>query len=248
MSLKWGSVAVVAVIAALLSLAVVINRSDDPQAVAGYRLPWSADAGSPDGSHRGFAVVQGIQQTDPVTGACVSGCSTHNEPGKHYAWDFALPDGTAVLAARSGRVGLVQGNWSPDHCGGVAPIDGAPSGFVVSPFIGVQVNMVTIDHGDGTSALYLHLSEVAPEIMAKAKTGGSVVQGEQIGLSGRTGFTQCQPHLHFQVEKTVRADWSTDSIPIAFTDADVVARTTDGVPVEGESYVSDNVVVDSAAG
>ena len=245
---KWGSVVVVAVIAALLSLAVVISRSGDDQASQDYRLPWSADAESPDGSHRGFLVIQGIRQTDPISGACVSGCETHSDEGMHDAWDFDLPDGTEVLAARAGRVGLVQGSWRPDHCGGLVPVADAPAGFVVDQLIGNQANLVVIDHGDGTSALYLHLSEVAAPILEKARAGGQVVQGEVLGLSGRTGLTQCRPHLHFQVERTVRADWFTDSVPIAFSDSDVVAQTADGVPVEGESYVSDNIQVTTAVG
>ena len=115
----------------------------------------------------------------------------------------------------------------------------APAG-IVSPLIGNEANFVEIDHGDGTSALYLHLSQVAPEIERKAKTGEPVLQGELLGLSGKTGFTQCLPHLHFQVENSVRADWFTTSVPISFADRDVVSRNPQGIPVEGESYVSEN--------
>ena len=58
--------------------------------------------------------------------------------------------------------------------------------------------------------------------------------------AARTGLTGCRPHLHFQVQPSVRADWFTDSIPMRFVDRDVVGRTSDGVPVEGEDYISDN--------
>jgi hypothetical protein len=64
-----------------------------------------------------------------------------------------------------------------------------------------------------------------------------------LGLSGKTGFTQCVPHLHFQVETSVRADWFTTSLPVSFSDHDVVVRTVDGVPVEGESYHSENIPI-----
>ena len=157
-----------------------------------------------------------------------------------YSWDFALPEGTEVLAARAGTVALMNGNWRPDHCGGLTASDTAN---VVSPFIGNEANFVEIDHGDGTAALYLHLSEVSPTIARKAKTGEPVDQGEVLGLSGRTGFTQCVPHLHFQVQDSVRADWFTTSVPVSFVDRDVVSRTPRGVPVQGESYESDNTPV-----
>jgi len=104
---------------------------------------------------------------------------------------------------------------------------------------------VEIDHGDGTSALYLHLSTVSPDIERKAKTGERVERGEVLGLSGRTGYTQCEPHLHFQVESSVKADWFTTSLPVSFADQDVLSRAPKGVPVEGESYVSDNISIGS---
>jgi len=79
-----------------------------------------------------------------------------------------------------------------------------------------------------------------PEIERKVKTGEPVLQGELLGLSGKTGFTQCLPHLHFQVENSVRADWFTTSVPISFADRDVVSHNPQGIPVEGASYVSEN--------
>jgi murein DD-endopeptidase MepM/ murein hydrolase activator NlpD len=58
-----------------------------------------------------------------------------------------------------------------------------------------RANFVRILHDDGSMALYAHL-----------KTGGVLVRvgqqvqaGQQIGLSGNTGFTT-GPHLHFAVQ------------------------------------------------
>lgn len=230
MKLKWLAAAVVAVLAAV-ALAVAISQTGAaPDESATYRLPWS--------SGQSYPVLQGVEQTDPLTGTCSSGCSTHSEEGMRYSWDFGLPEGTGVLAARAGTVALVQGSWRPDHCGGLSAIAGAPTGFIVSPLIGNQANLVLIDHGDGTSALYLHLATVSDGILRKAATGQPVARGELLGASGKTGLTQCRAHLHFQVQATVRADWFTDSLPVRFSDADVVARTSDGVPVEGQSYVA----------
>ena len=201
------------------------------EAPAQYRLPYAA------GSR--FAVLQGNFRTD-VSGSCRSGCGTHSAELMHYALDFDLPEGTPVLAARAGTVALAAGGWSAEHCGGTAPIADAPPGYLVSANIDNEANYVEIDHGDGTSALYLHLSEVSSQVLAKARTGGEVRQGELLGRSGRTGMTQCHPHLHFQVEVSKKADWLTTSLPVRFADHDVTSRTPDGVPVEGQSYLSDN--------
>jgi hypothetical protein len=196
-----------------------------------YKLPWAAD--------ELHSVMQGNSRFDDAR-QCISGCSTHNDDSMRFAFDFDLPEGTEVLAARAGTVALANGNWAADHCVGVSA---APGERGTGPAVGNETNFVEIDHGDGTSALYLHLSEVSPSIEQKARTGQRVEQGEVLGLSGKTGFTGCVPHLHFQVEGSVRSDWFTTSLPVSFTDHDVVARTTDGVPLEGESYDSDNVPI-----
>jgi len=195
---------------------------------ADYKLPWVA------GSR--FAVLQGNSELD-LGSNCRSGCSTHKDDSMRYAWDFDLPEGTPVLAARAGTVALTNGSWRPDHCGGVTADQSGP---ITSALIGNEANFVEIDHGDGTSALYLHLAEVAPAIQTKAKTGEPVAQGEVLGLSGKTGYTQCVSHLHFQVQNTVRADWFTTSQPIRFADQDVMSQSPAGVPMEGQSYSSSN--------
>ena len=181
--------------------------------------------------------MQGNFTADPL-GHCLTGCGTHDDDAMRFAWDFDLPEGTEVLAARGGTVVLTNGSWDPDHCGGVSA---GQTGNVVSQLVGNEANFVQIDHGDGTSALYLHLSSVSPEVERKAKSGEPVAQGEVLGLSGKTGYTQCMPHLHFQVEQSTTADWFTTSLPIAFADSDVTSRSPSGIPLEGDSYGSDNV-------
>ncbi len=240
------AVTLAAVAALAVGLTVGLSQTGAAGSTATYLLPWAA------GAENRQTVLQGVFRSNGP-GSCTSGCATHRNEGMNSAWDFDMREGTPVLAARSGTVALVQGSWSPDHCGrlpGVAgsvenaagvTVDGTIDGEVSDPLIGNQANFVLIDHRDGTSALYLHLSSVDPLIEEKARSGGTVARGEVLGRSGRTGLTGCQPHLHFQVQPSVRADWFTDSIPIHFVDRDVVARTPDGVPVEGESYVSDNV-------
>ncbi|MET0865087.1 MAG: M23 family metallopeptidase [Nakamurella sp.] len=217
----------VAWLAAVL-LFMAAGCSAAPAAPTTYLLPWAAGS-----SH---LVLQGNYTADAL-GHCLTGCGTHDDDSMRYAWDFDLPEGTEVVAARAGTVALANGSWPAGHCGGVAP---GQAGNVISELVGNEANFVEIDHGDGTSALYLHLSSVSEEIERKAKTGQAVVQGELLGLSGKTGYTQCSPHLHFQVQPSVKADWFTDSLSISFADPDVTTRNPTGHPVEGDSYISAN--------
>ena len=46
-----------------------------------------------------------------------------------------------------------------------------------------------------------------------------VSQGEVIGTAGKTGWTYCTPHLHFQLQKTGNSYWQ-QSIPITFDEVD----------------------------
>lgn len=227
-----------AVTVALLAAAVACGRAGaGGTGSSAYLLPWQAGQQE--------MVLQGISRFDEWQD-CTSGCSTHNDDAMRFALDFALPEGTSVLAARAGTVALVNGSWPADHCGGLSASAATNAGVgIVGQLIGNEANFVEIDHGDGTSALYLHLSTVSPDIERKATTGQRVEQGEVLGLSGKTGYTQCVPHLHFQVEASVKADWFTDSVPVSFVDHDVVSRTADGVPIEGESYLSDNAPIGS---
>jgi len=210
-----------------LGLTIAVGRAGAEPSP--YKLPWAAG--------ELHTVLQGNSRFDDAH-QCISGCSTHNDDSMRFAFDFDLPEETEVIAARAGTVALANGSWPKDHC--VSAPEAENAGNVA---VGNETNFVEIDHGDGTSALYLHLSEVSPNIERKAKTGERVEQGEVLGLSGKTGFTQCVPHLHFQVQGSVKADWFTTSLPLSFADHDVIARTADGVPVEGESYESDNVPI-----
>src|SRR5207245_2884069 len=56
--------------------------------------------------------------------------------------------------------------------------------------------------------LYLHLQQVGVLV------NQSVGQGQQIGLSGKTGYTNCGPHLHFQ--RQAQGIWITNSTQVYF--------------------------------
>ncbi|HDZ54526.1 hypothetical protein LCGC14_0102600 [marine sediment metagenome] len=147
-----------------------------------------------------------------------------------YAFDFTLTDGDPMVASRAGTVFAVKDNSNTGGC------DESSIG---------HVNYVIIDHGDGTSALYLHLQYNSVTV----KEGELIEQGQEIARADSTGYV-CGAHLHFQVQETPQDKWHwyTQSIQISFSDADVLAKTPDGVPIEGESYVSDNALLPKVSG
>lgn len=123
-----------------------------------------------------------------------------------YAFDFGLPEGTKVCASRGGKVAAIREDLS--------------GGGLTQEYRG-KANFVKIDHGDGTTASYLHLQKDG----ALVEVGQTVEAGDVIGLSGATGYVT-GPHLHFQVEK------GSETIEIKFEEC--------GIPVEGKSYASKN--------
>ncbi len=92
-----------------------------------------------------------------------------------YGYDFTMPIGTIVNAARDDVVQFAQ--------------DGARDGDRA------RTNLITIEHSDGTVALYSHLTLNGVHVTI----GQTVVAGDVIGQSGDTGNTGGLPHLHFSL-------------------------------------------------
>ena len=86
--------------------------------------------------------------------------------GTHTGLDFAADTGAPVMAAKSGTVSLTEEAWAG--------------------------TLVTIDHGDGVSTRYAHMSQVLVE------DGQRVQIGDYIGAVGEEGNVT-GPHLHFEV-------------------------------------------------
>ncbi len=119
--------------------------------------------------------------------------STYSHNGRAaFAYDFGLHEGTPVLAAAGGVVTHAVDGFTA--CGGADLLRAS--------------NYVTIDHPDGSATHYGHMAGVDVEV------GQIVSSGEQIGLSGNTGFSGCQPHLHFA--RQVQGGPVTQSIPVYF--------------------------------
>ena len=120
------------------------------------------------------------------------GSFSHTDAQNLYAVDFAADIGTPVLAARDGVVMQVESDF-------------AKAGLSLEKF-GGRANFVRILHEDGTMALYAHLQESGVLV----RVGQRVRAGQEIGLSGNTGFTT-GPHLHFVVQ--VNRGMRLESIP-----------------------------------
>jgi hypothetical protein len=74
-----------------------------------------------------------------------------------------------------------------------APIEAANSGIVLyADNMGIYGNCVIIDHGQGISSQYGHMSSIA------VKAGQQVTKGQIIGNTGVTGFAGGD-HLHFSI-------------------------------------------------
>lgn len=91
----------------------------------------------------------------------------------HKGVDFRVPVGTPVKATFDAQV--VRKNWNFSRNG----------------------NCVELREqgGDGRTAIFLHLSEVLPEV----RPGMKVSRGQVIARSGNTGHSFA-PHLHYQLE------------------------------------------------
>lgn len=116
-----------------------------------------------------------------------------------FATDFNLPTGTPFVASRGGVVSYVDESQASD---------GGTAGQLVFG------NAVFVDHGDDTSALYLHspMGGIAVEV------GDTVQQGDTLGVVGQSGLAG-YPHLHFIVVEGTTV-FPYDGVPVSFANAD----------------------------
>jgi murein DD-endopeptidase MepM/ murein hydrolase activator NlpD len=107
----------------------------------------------------------------PAQGARTGWFGEGRRSHRHAGIDFDGDTGDAIVAAGAGTV--THAGWAPSGYSGYG-------------------QMVLIDHGNGVTTLYAHLSRVAVRV-------GTVVQpGEYIGAMGTTGNVTGS-HLHFEV-------------------------------------------------
>src|SRR5262249_42700654 len=90
-------------------------------------------------------------------------------PAMHAGLDFRAPSGSPALATAPGTV--VTAGWN-----------------------GGYGRMVEIDHGNGFSTRYAHLSKI------HVKVGQKVATGDTVGDVGSTGRST-GPHLHYEIRR-----------------------------------------------
>ncbi|BAP57404.1 hypothetical protein THII_3107 [Thioploca ingrica] len=111
---------------------------------------------------------------------CTQGFKGKYSHSSKNAVDLDMPEGSIVCAARDGVVVEIKADSTV--VGSRDPKDAD------------KANFVRILHKDGTYAQYAHLQTGG----VKVNVGSSVSEGEEIALSGNTGFST-GPHLHFEV-------------------------------------------------
>jgi murein DD-endopeptidase MepM/ murein hydrolase activator NlpD len=106
--------------------------------------------------------------------------NSYSRRGSHigrFAYDFAMPFGAEIAAARAGTVSERRDQYSDDDRRGG------------------HENGVFVVHDDGTMAAYLHMREEGVLV----DVGDEVAAGDVIGFVGTSGTAPDNPHLHFEV-------------------------------------------------
>jgi hypothetical protein len=129
------------------------------------------------------------------------------------AYDFTMPIGDPVTAARAGIVRQVRED-SPDDGQGVG-----------------QHNYVFIEHEDGTTAFYAHLMQYSVTVTP----GDTVEVGERFASSGNSGYSG-EPHLHIGIYEDYPPVEGND-LPFNFRNADGPLDTRGGL-IRGETYTA----------
>jgi len=185
-----------ATVAAGGSSLVAVLSAADPSRGGDFELRMDSLPGDPSARPRDVEYLLPLRQPKFRIDQGYGGGFSHNDPQNRYAVDFAADTGTPVLAARDGVVMQVESDFDR-------------AGLNLEKY-GGRANFVRILHDDGAMSLYAHLKTEG----ALVRVGQRVRAGQQIGLSGNTGFTT-GPHLHFAVQ--VNRGMRLESLPFKMT-------------------------------
>ena len=144
-----------------------------------YKPPWPLDVE--------YGTVQG------------NGPDYSHNGNQLYAFDFGVPEGGDLVAARGGLVGDVVENLSKNYNPCVNKKNDGPA------------NYVRIDQEDGTFGYYAHLKKDTVPLTV----GDRVERGDAVGEAGNTGRS-CGPHLHFQSSVTSASSYYGQTLRIRF--------------------------------
>jgi len=173
---------------------VVVARlyASDPGKPHGFDVQLEQTLGDPHARPLDYRYGLPFDQARVSVGQGPGGRFSHDDAQTRHAVDFALPEGTPVLAAREGVVLQLESGF-------------AGTGLDRERYA-TRANQVRILHPDGSMAVYAHL---APKGVL-VQVGQQVRKGQQIALSGNTGYSTA-PHLHFVVQ--VNRGMRLESVP-----------------------------------
>ena len=174
----------------------LLARLQPPAGSSTLKLQLEAVPGDPTARPRDVLYQLPFDAPRVAVSQAPQGRFSHEDAENRDAIDFALPEGTPVLAARAGTVMQVQAGYRD---GGQDPARDLS-----------RANVIRILHEDGSMAVYAHLQANG----ARVRPGQLVQAGQRIGRSGNTGYSTA-PHLHFAVQ--VNAGMRLRSIPVRIT-------------------------------
>lgn len=185
-----------ATVAAGGSSLVAVLSPADPSRGGDFGLRMDSLPGDPSARPVDVEYLLPLRQSSARIDQGYGGQFSHEDDQNRYAIDLAAEIGTPVVAAREGVVMQVESDFDR-------------AGLNLEKF-GGRANFVRILHDDGAMSLYAHLKADG----ALVRVGQRVRAGQQIGLSGNTGFTT-GPHLHFAVQ--VNRGMRLESLPFRMT-------------------------------
>ena len=150
-------------------------------------------------------------------GNCTS-ASHRASVGQQFAYDLIMPIATTLIASRGGVVVGIEESFSDGT--------GVPG----------EENYVAIQHDDGTTGRYIHVTTLG----ALVELQDVVLQGDVIALSGHSGNSTA-PHLHLDVVNgpsgtlCLPQQRNCISVPINFRNT---STHVNGL-IEGQSYTAE---------
>jgi Membrane proteins related to metalloendopeptidases len=115
------------------------------------------------------------------------------QKGAKVKREYALPLSNILITSHFGE------RWETIHkgidfaCNEGTPVYASKTGVVtVSGWVEGYGYCILLSHEDGSQTRYAHLSQT------QVNLGAQIVQGQQIALSGNTGYST-GPHLHFEI-------------------------------------------------
>jgi murein DD-endopeptidase MepM/ murein hydrolase activator NlpD len=173
------------------------------------RLPLSPDAAEVCDGFADWRTSAYVLPYTVASSAFVSGGNCEVRSGGHkgvkkFGYDFDMPIGTPVRAARAGAVLHTE----QSHREGEISETG---------------NYIVALQEDGTSVLYGHLTYQGVAVAVADR----ILPGMLLGYSGNTGNTGTSPHLHFSVQSCDPVTLGTSACPTIA----VTFRNTDPNPM-----------------